>query len=398
MRRTIPISKIPALCAAFWALAFLPVASWADPPETPTPPEETEKKSDEKRVGPPARKDGKDGKAGAADPIPRLPADELPARTRQRPDPAKEQFEKSSVYVDVSEKAERSDGSVYVPETTVVRNYLAEYFRRAGYRVTDTPEEAEYAIEGRFETHFDQEILFKERLLGWKYVGEAHLKIREASGDELFAIDLPEVDRVNAKSEQSAIWDIRRFVAHLIYTELFRSRAPFTEKPIVDLLETLVADPFTVVEPLTGEQVVERLADIGLPAVPYLIDALADMRVAQVEMQYPGLEKVEDLKVYHVADKALEEVFQKVSRMGVKTPDKHRFIIIRGWENEWRRFCPAFRESPEAKRTSLSRRSPGAVRDPKAANPNVREFRVGADEFTGEPAPTKDKPAPPKKQ
>ena len=108
--------------------------------------------------------------------------------------------------------------------------------------------------------------------------------------------------------------------------------------------------------PLTTEQVVSRLADIGFPAVPYLLDAMTDERVVRLDSDYPGLKgrNLEDLRVYHIADKALEEIFQKVSRMGLDVTaddvEHHRLrrVILLGWENEWRRFAKAFRESPQA--------------------------------------------------
>ena len=70
------------------------------------------------------------------------------------------------------------------------------------------------------------------------------------------------------------------------------------------------------------------------------------------------------LRVYHAADKALEEIFQKVSRMKPEiTPDdpeheRLRRRILRGWENEWKRFCKPLAESPnvrQAEKQALSK-------------------------------------------
>ncbi len=308
------------------------------------------------------------------DEIPKLPPNKLPPRTRPAPDPGKSQFRKSTVFVDISEEATPSDGRTYRPVVPVVRNYLAEYFRRSGYTVTDKSAEADFVVEGTFATQFEKELTFKERIIGWKFRAEAYLHVVDKDGRELETHDVPEVSRINVKNEKSGVWDIRRFVAHRFFEGLFKKGKVFANRRVVDLIAALTVDPFEAADPLSGDEVVTRLADIGLPAVPYLIDALTDTRAVMVDAQYPGLEILSDLKVYHLADKVLEEIFQKVSRMGLQTPAEHRFLIIRGWENEWRRYCQAFRESPEARRAILTRKSPGAVSE--GDEKNIRRVRA----------------------
>ena len=101
---------------------------------------------------------------------------------------------------------------------------------------------------------------------------------------------------------------------------------------------------------LTTEDVIARLVARGLSIVPYMLEALADTRSVVMRSSYPGLNEKNrsELKVFHIADKVLEEIFQKVSRMGLATTAKGRFRIMKGWEHEWRRFCPPLRNSPFA--------------------------------------------------
>jgi hypothetical protein len=124
-----------------------------------------------------------------------------------------------------------------------------------------------------------------------------------------------------------------------------------------------------------------------------------------VKAAYPGLKVPTDLKIYHLADKTLEEIFQKVSRMELKTPPQLRFYIIAGWENEWRRFCKPFRESPEADRRkhALLKKSAGAVPE---KNLRVLDFSLygkkpgkgkGGEPKEADKEPSEDK-AEPKKQ
>ena len=349
--------------------------------------------------------DKPDKKAQKRPPIPRLPAEQLPKRTRVRPDPAKSQVELDAIHVSIEEMAQTMVGKRYTPQTRVVENYLSEYLRRAGYRILENPARARYRISGRISTIFDTELILRNKIIAWKYAGTITAKLQDANGKVLQEIDIPEVFRLNVKSEKSAIWDLRRFLAHIIYSEICLKGAELTNGRIVKLIESLAVDSFDQVEDIEASAVVEKLAGHGLEAVPYLLQALTDTRTVMVKAAYPGLKVPTDLKIYHLADKTLEEIFQKVSRMELKTPPQLRFYIIAGWENEWRRFCKPFRESPEADRRkhALLKKSAGAVQE---KNLRVLDFSLYGKKpgkgKVGEPKeadkePSEDK-AEPKKQ
>ena len=306
-----------------------------------------------------------DKKAQKRPPIPRLPAEQLPKRTRVRPDPAKSQVELDTIHVSIEEMAQTMVGKRYTPQTRVVENYLSEYLRRAGYRILENPARARYRISGRISTIFDTELILRNKIIAWKYAGSIVVKLRDINGKVLQEITIPEVFRLNVKNEKSAIWDLRRYLAHIIYTGLCLEGKVLTNKEVVDLIESLAVDSFDRVEDIEAAGVIEKLADHGLEAVPYLLHALTDTRTVMVTARYPKLEVPTDLKIYHIADKALEEIFQKVSRLELKMPARLRFYIIAGWENEWRRFCTPFRESPESERRrhALLKKSEGAVEE-----------------------------------
>ncbi len=298
-------------------------------------------------------------------PIPRLKAEELPKQTRSRPDPAKSQVELDTIQVDIEELAQTMDGTRYTPGTRVVQSYLEEYLRRAGYRVIREGAKARYRIRGKISTIFDKELILQNRIIAWKYAGSVAVELLDANAKVLQKVSLPEVFRLNVKNEKSAIWDLRRYLAHLVYTEICLEGKELGNSEIFGLLESLAVDSFEREEDVEAGVVVEKLADHGLAAVPYLLHALTDTRPVMANAKYPDLKVPTDLKIYHLADKALEEIFQKVSRLELKTPARLRFYIIAGWENEWRRFCRPFRESPEPERRrhALLKKSEGVVQE-----------------------------------
>jgi hypothetical protein len=332
------------------------------------------------------------GRPGAQEPerLPEVPKDKLPPLTRPKLDPAKDQYLLEGVHVKIEETQKSSSGEVQAPRVPVIENYLKEYFRRAGHPIVDTPAGASWRIEGSFSGVFDKTLIFRGRTLAWKAQGSGKLRVLDRESRELEVWELPAFAREGLQGEPSAFLEVERYGAKLLWDRLTREGKVFTKHEVVALLESLApaeeakegkAEENREAKPeenkearaqenkearegkaggetpaaasgLTAEEVARRLAERGLEAVPYLIDALTDTRTVRLPSSYPGLDRLglEALKVYHVVDKALEDIFQKVSRMDLQTTEKHRYVVIRGWENEWRRFCPPFRESPASPR------------------------------------------------
>jgi hypothetical protein len=229
-------------------------------------------------------------------------------------------------------------------------NYLSEYFRRAGFEVVEDAAAADYRIEGQYSAHFLKVIQFEGVPVAHTYEGSARISIRKGAEeveraevtdfrkDGILAPGVPE--------DQVAVLEMRRHLAKVLWSKVYHQGKTFSEPEVPALLESLAREPGAT--PVQGESVLKSLVAKRLAAVPYLLEALSDERPVQAAIAYPGVtvENPEKLHVYHLADKALEEIFQKVSRMELETPAKTRFLIIRGWENEWRKFCPSYRESP----------------------------------------------------
>ena len=298
--------------------------------------------------------------------VPEIPRDQLPSRTRKPPDPKTNQYVLGKVYIRIGERVRLMKGAEYVPKVPVVTEYLSEYFRRAGYDVVPTAATADYRVEGSMRADYKTVLKFRDEIVAWKYGGSVTVQVFEGERQRE-EITVPDVYRENAKNETSCVLDLRRYMAKTLHDKLFSEGKVFPQLETIGLLRQLSVDPLEAEKPVSGNEIIARLADIGLPAVPYLLETLTDTRTVLAATEYPGLENLDDLKSHHVADKALEEIFQKISRMNLKTNSHQRFVIIRGWENEWRRFCPPFRESPQYKRRQEARRAKKATSTPKEA-------------------------------
>ncbi len=309
-------------------------------------------------------------------PIPELPPEELPPRTGVKPDPARDRYERDTVHVAIEERVHPRELPAYTPPMSIVERHVAEYFRRAGFRVVDEEAGAKHVVRGRFEAVFGDVLVFRGRLFALKFEASAQVTVVDAEGELEGDVIVPAFEREGAvarpahrseligppspfrkpsavREEDLVVADLRRETARIIWHRLSREVEAFSDPRIPALIDSLTVEDLESNElPTTADDVIRKLAALRFDAVPYLLEALADERPVLVPATYPGLTELnaDKLRVYHIADKALEEIFQKVSRMGLDTPAEHRFIIIRGWENEWRRFCPPFRDSPHAPR------------------------------------------------
>ena len=294
-----------------------------------------------------------------ADPLPKLAPSDLPPTTRAKPDPAKTQYLRESIHVSIAEQIKNQAGEVSAPPIKVLEDYLKEYLRRSGHPIAADSKSAEYVLEGSLEVSFVSVLRVLDRVAGYKYRGSATLTLWRASSGDRETFSLPDLLEENVKSEESAVLNLRRRMAKLFWDQIALQGKLLSTPEVAQLLGSLAQQPGTG-DTLTTEDVVRRVGEIGFPAVPYLLEGLTDNRIVRVPSTYPGFKgrNLDDLRVFHIADKALEEIFQKVSRMnldiGAEDPAsmKLRRVITKGWENEWRRFCKPYAESPNAPRAS----------------------------------------------
>lgn len=308
-----------------------------------------------------------------------LPPEKLPPATRPRPDPEKEQFRLFPVHVVFEEVVIPRSGEPYLPEETVIQPYLARYLARAGHPVVDSPAKARRVIVGNFEGSFLKELRFKNVLVAVKVVGTLSVEVLDEKGKSIDSFSLegieaegtiprvansklkgldperkglplveaPSEAELDQPEEYNAILDLRRRAAKVIWRRLYHHAGPFSDGVISGKLDALTNDPLEEDEFVSGDLLLDQVVQARFRSVPCLLEALTDTRPVLAPFTYPGLTPLnaDRLRVYHFADKALEEIFQKVSRMSLETPDRHRFVIIQGWQNEWKRFCPSWRQA-----------------------------------------------------
>ena len=311
------------------------------------------------------------------EPLKPLPPKDLPPQTRPKPDPQKTQFLREPVFVHVEERAKPSVGEAFTPKVPVVENYLQEYLRRAGHPVVSRQEDASYRVEGNVQAEFNKKLTVLGRVEGYKYGGSSAVRVLASDGRELEKFEIPQVFQASSRSEQDALLQFERYMAKVVWENLFGRGAVLGNPKVVSLVSALAIEgpppaPDAVdTEPLTTETIISSLVGMGLEAVPYLLDALTDDRIVRIESKYPGLKgrNLDDLRIYHIADKALEEIFQKVSRMNLDTSEVQRVrLVLPGWESEWRRFCKPFRESPRRKESA-----PEAKKDKNGSAPEAKK-------------------------
>ncbi len=309
------------------------------------------------------------GKQAAA--IPELPPEKLPPRTAAPPDPAVDQYVREKVSVRIDEEIKPKDRPAYRPELRVLENYVAEYFRRAGFPIVP-PAEARFLVEGQFHAQFLEAFQIENQPFAHKYSGRLQVVVkRKADGAEVERVEIPEYSTdgallANKPEEEIPVLEMRRRLANAVWQRLFHTGSTFGNPKIPALLASLASDDLENEAPVQASAVIEGLVKLRFQSVPYLIEALSDARTVQVNARYPGLGPGDSdkLRVYHIADKALEEIFQKVSRLSLETTDPQRFAVIKGWENEWTRFCAAFRESPS--RAGKAQKAVGTAENPAA--------------------------------
>ncbi len=301
-----------------------------------------------------------------------LPDAKLPAKTRPAPDPARDQYVREPVYVRVAEVIVDSAGELKIPDVQIVDRYLQEYLRRAGFPIAATVAEAKYRIEGDLEAQFDKVLRIQGRPVAFKVRAECSLFLLDADGSELEGFEIPEIFQENVKSEKSAFVQVRRLAAKTFWDHLTKDGDVLGDREVEAVIQRLSAVPREG-DAWSTEDCVKTLVGRGLAVVPAMLDALTDTRPVLVPSSYRGLtpETRPKLRIYHVADQVLEEIFQKVSRMNLDTPHRWRFLIMRGWENEWRRFCPPFRDSPNQKRDAKPESAQRSSADSAAANGNA---------------------------
>src|SRR6185503_7907703 len=138
-----------------------------------------------------------------------------------------------------------------------------------------------------------------------------------------------EAKKKGEEEDTRAVVQMRRLLAKTIWESLYHRGATLGDPEIPALISSFSQDDPDSEAPVLARDILKSLIAKRFAAVPYLLDALTDERPVRVAAQYPGLSAInaDKLRIYHLADKALEEIFQKVSRLDLETQPKARFRI-----------------------------------------------------------------------
>jgi hypothetical protein len=163
----------------------------------------------------------------------------------------------------------------------------------------------------------------------------------------------PEPLRNGRIDAEMAKRDIRRRSATIMLEDI-TSGALLGNPEVRGLLDAW-QDPY---DPRSFNEIELALIDLGRPAVPYLLAALADERAVRPDGHYPGLDELnrEELRVYHLADRVLSEILQRERGLDLLSTEDLRLRVITGWTWAWedaQGVPEEFRVDPEARRTSM---------------------------------------------
>lgn len=266
-------------------------------------------------------------------------------------------LDRGTVFVEVTEALDGETTDLNISELLITRALLHHGLHLA------PEEDARYRFEGRLSATFHQRLTMElggvEQLLEHQWLAEFEgtLTDRGEEGSdakertEVFAFPEPLLN--GRTDEELARRDIRRRSATIIARDVTRGEI-LGQPRIAGLLDALL-DPF---DPRTFDEIERDLVDEGLPAVPYLLDALADERAVRLEGTYPGLEEWnrEELKVHHIADRALSEILGRTAGLDLLSTKERRLRVIIGWTWAWEdvQGVPTeWRVDPEARTESV---------------------------------------------
>ncbi len=147
---------------------------------------------------------------------------------------------------------------------------------------------------------------------------------------ESFSFPEPLMD--GRRDPTAAKRDIRRRAATDMAMRL--TRGELLGNPEIPQLLDALLDPY---EPRTFNEIEEDLVTQGPAAVPYLIQALTDVRTVRPAGVYLDLKEFnkEELKVYHLADHALSAILDRAEGLDLLSTKDRRLNVITAWSWVW---------------------------------------------------------------
>ncbi|MFQ5653226.1 MAG: hypothetical protein ACE5GW_00670 [Planctomycetota bacterium] len=285
----------------------------------------------------------------------------------ERPEAPRKPLDRGTFFVAITETLEGEPTEVNIAEHLITRTLL-------GHGLTPAPrrENARYLLEGTLTCAYHKELTFEfgdmKQLLEHQYKALFECSLTdtrpgaaagESSGEhtsgepDVEVLDFPE-PLINGRTDRKlARRDIRRRAATNICERMMNGR--LLGRPEIKGLLDALGDPL---DPRTFNDIAGRLAAIGIPAVPYLLDALRDDRPVRMKGDYAGLEErnLDAMRYYHVADLALGEILRRSSGLAIDSTEEMHLRVITGWTWAWEDLegiPEVYRVYPEQRKSSV---------------------------------------------
>lgn len=276
-------------------------------------------------------------------------------------------LERGTFYVSIEETLEGQATDPNIAELLVVRRLIQHGFQQASSEA-----DARFVITGKVTCTYLQETRFEFEgqgvTLEHQFEGQLDCKLVDkktpapSGSEDRFRTErfsFPE-PLVNGRNRiEDAERDIRRRVATILSSNI--AGGEILGRPEIKGLIDALGDQY---ETRTFNQILEKLVEHRVDAIPYLLETLSDERPVRLSGEYPGLEdwNKDSLRYYHIADKGLEEIFQQFSGMNLEAGEDELIAIQLAWTWAWedlQRIPEEFRTKPNARENTVKAPRPG---------------------------------------
>ena len=220
---------------------------------------------------------------------------------------------------------------------------LAKYSRLFGSPVVTKEASPDYTISGSIGITEEEPATFQDKVLQYLWNVNAKLELLAAPAGNVVETFVLEDYRLGKTEPDLALRTAVRAGSQRLAESIFYYGETLGHPDVRSLLGRLLIETD---EELLYNDIVEDLVDIGYRAVPYLIWSLNDRRSVCLRGDLPGLteENAGRVRVYHVANYALERIFGRKTLLTVDSDHAEVRRHVAGWQRLWTEHCGAYRQ------------------------------------------------------
>lgn len=227
--------------------------------------------------------------------------------------------------------------------TRPILDNVMKYAKLFGFAPVMQPDRAAYAVSGTLECRALEPVKLDDAIVQYKWTLSADLKVSDtATGALLEQVTVPSQEK-GAADKDRAYYYASKACASKAAQFLFFDGQALGRPGIRNLLADLLIES---TEGRLFNDIMESLVDAGREAVPFLIWKLNDRRRVALPGDLPGLtdELAGHVKVYHVANRALERILNRETGLHVTRDTDRAFVnkVQLGWFMHWRKMCGAY--------------------------------------------------------